>query len=148
MNLFRAPAARAAKTLDRSLFAKTLNAAAASIKENKLLSKYRKELEKTNEVLFMERFNPILPDPDPSLASQGKKCIVLAPQIKSTCELKDLILYRLQVRETNKRDKKLRRHGVPYYKRPLTLGISKWFPMMLRLGMISGRTVSQRLCVG
>ncbi|KAL7761424.1 hypothetical protein ACKLNR_007959 [Fusarium oxysporum f. sp. zingiberi] len=84
MNLFRAPAARAARTLDRSLFAKTLNAAAASIKENKLLSKYRKELERTNEVLFMERFNPILPDPDPSLASQGKKCIVLAPQIKST----------------------------------------------------------------
>lgn len=82
MNLFRAPAARAAKTLDRSLFAKTLNSAAASIKENKLLSKYRKELEKTNEILFMERFNAILPDPDPLLASEGKKCIVLAPQIK------------------------------------------------------------------
>jgi tRNA (guanine37-N1)-methyltransferase len=86
MNLFRAPAARAAKSLDRSLFTNTLNAAAASIRENKLLSKYRKELEKTNEVLFMERFNPILPDPNPSLASEGKKCIVLAPQIKSTCE--------------------------------------------------------------
>ncbi|KAM6538821.1 TRNA (guanine(37)-N1)-methyltransferase [Fusarium falciforme] len=82
MNLFRAPAARAAKTLDRSVFAKTLNAAAASISENRLLSKYRKELEKTQEVLFMERFNPILPDPDPSLASQGRKCIVLSPQIK------------------------------------------------------------------
>lgn len=86
MNLFRAPAARAAKTLDRSLFAKTLNSAAASIKENKLLSKYRKELEKTNEILFMERFNAILPDPDPLLASEGKKCIVLAPQIKHACE--------------------------------------------------------------
>ncbi|KAM5356216.1 hypothetical protein ACJ41O_002862 [Fusarium nematophilum] len=82
MNVFRAPAARAAKTLDRSLFAKTLNAAAASIKENRLLSKYRKELEKTHEVLFMERFNPILPDPDATLASQGKKCIVLTPNVK------------------------------------------------------------------
>ncbi|KAH6997589.1 Met-10+ like-protein-domain-containing protein [Ilyonectria sp. MPI-CAGE-AT-0026] len=83
MNLFRAPAAvRAAKTLDRALFAKTLNAAAASVKENKLLSKYRKELEKTNEILFLEKFNPVLPDPDPALAAQGKKCIVLAPQIK------------------------------------------------------------------
>ena len=81
-----APAARAAKTLDRSVFAKTLNAAAASISENRLLSKYRKELEKTQEVLFMERFNPILPDPDPSLASQGRKCIVLSPQIKPACE--------------------------------------------------------------
>jgi tRNA (guanine37-N1)-methyltransferase len=101
MNLFRAPAARAAKTLDRSVFAKTLNAAAASIKENKLLSKYRKELEKTNEVLFMERFNPILPDPDPSLASQGKKCIVLAPQIKSTCELQSYITEKV-LKDTNK----------------------------------------------
>ncbi|KAH7133533.1 hypothetical protein EDB81DRAFT_903677 [Dactylonectria macrodidyma] len=83
MNLFRAPAAvRAAKSLDRALFANTLNAAAASVKENKLLSKYRKALEKTNEVLFFERFNPVLPDPDPALASQGKKCIVLAPQVK------------------------------------------------------------------
>ncbi|KAK7419334.1 tRNA(m(1)G37)methyltransferase [Neonectria magnoliae] len=83
MNLFRAPAAvRAAKTLDRALFARTLNAAAASIRENKLLSKYRKELEKTNEVLFLDKFNPILPDPDPTLASQGKKCLVLTPQVK------------------------------------------------------------------
>lgn len=92
MNLFRAPAAvRAAKTLDRALFAKTLNAAAASVKENKLLSKYRKELEKTNEILFLEKFNPVLPDPDPALASQGKKCIVLAPQIKPSCELLNIL---------------------------------------------------------
>ncbi|KPM39928.1 tRNA (guanine(37)-N1)-methyltransferase [Neonectria ditissima] len=93
MNLFRAPAAaRAAKTLDRALFARTLNAAAASVRENKLLSKYRKELEKTNEILFLDKFNPILPDPDPTLASQGKKCLVLAPQIKPSFDVLRAIL--------------------------------------------------------
>lgn len=87
MNLFRAPAARAAKTLDRSLFSNTLQAAAASIKEPRLISKYRKELEKTQEVLFLERFSPIIPDPDPALASKGNKCLVLAPQVKAAGEL-------------------------------------------------------------
>lgn len=87
MNLFRAPAARAAKTLDRSLFAKTLNAAAVSISENKLISKYRKELEKTKEILFLEKLNPIVADPDPSLAAKGRKCLILSPQIKPSGEM-------------------------------------------------------------
>lgn len=82
MNIFRAPAARAAKTLDRSLFANTLKASAVSIAENRLISKYRKELEKTNEMLFLDKFSPIVSDPDPSLAAQGKKCLVLSPQVK------------------------------------------------------------------
>lgn len=85
-NLFRAPAARAAKTLDRSLFKTTLNAAAASIAENRLISKYRKELEKTKEMLLLDKFSPIIADPDPTLAAQGKKCLVLGPQIKPSCE--------------------------------------------------------------
>lgn len=86
MNIFRAPAAaRAAKTLDRAVFRSTIQATAASVAENKLLSRYRKELEKTKEVLFLDRFDPIHPDPDPALASQGRKCIVLAPQIKPSC---------------------------------------------------------------
>ncbi|CAM1507235.1 Fc.00g068760.m01.CDS01 [Cosmosporella sp. VM-42] len=82
MNLFRAPAARAAKTLDRALFAKTLSAAAASIAENRYISKYRKELEKTQEMLFLDKFDTVVPNPDPSLAAQGKKCLVLSPKIK------------------------------------------------------------------
>ena len=86
MNIFRAPAARAIKTLDRSLFASTLKASAASIAENKLLSKYRKALEKSDEMLFLDKFSPIVPDPDQSLAAQGRKCIVLSPQVKPSCE--------------------------------------------------------------
>ncbi|KOS22515.1 tRNA (guanine(37)-N1)-methyltransferase [Escovopsis weberi] len=84
MNLFRAPAAaRAAKALDRSLFSKTVPLAAASLRENKLISKYRKQLETTKEVLDLDRFDPIAADPDPALAAQGRKCLVLGPQIKA-----------------------------------------------------------------
>ncbi|EJP63003.1 tRNA (guanine-N(1)-)-methyltransferase [Beauveria bassiana ARSEF 2860] len=83
MNLFRAPAAaRAAKTLDRALFARTIPSAAASVRENKLLSKYRKELELTKELFVLQGFQQVAPDPDPALAAKGNKCLVLKSHIK------------------------------------------------------------------
>lgn len=83
MNLFRAPAAaRAAKTLDRSLFSRTLPTAAASLRDNKLISKYRKQLEKSKEIFALDRFDVCAADPDAALAAQGKKCLVLKPHIK------------------------------------------------------------------
>lgn len=83
MNLFRSPAAaRAAKTLDRSIFSRTLPTAAVSVRENTLISKYRKQLEKTKEVFALDKFDLIAADPDPSLAAQGKKCLILKPHIQ------------------------------------------------------------------
>lgn len=83
MNLFKPPAAaRAAKTLDRALFSRTLPTVAASVRENKLISKYRMELGKTREVLLVEKFDPIAADPDEALAAQGKKCLILRPDLK------------------------------------------------------------------
>lgn len=83
MNLFRAPAAaRAAKTLDRALFSRTLPTVAASVRENKFISKYRKQLEKTKEVLEVDKFDPIAADPDEQLAKQGRKCLILRPDLK------------------------------------------------------------------
>ncbi|KYK56031.1 tRNA methyltransferase Trm5 [Drechmeria coniospora] len=83
MNLFRLPAAvRAAETLDRALFSRTLPTAAASVRDNRLLAKYRKQLEKTNEMLLLDRFNPIVADPDASLGGQGRKCLILQPSVK------------------------------------------------------------------
>ncbi|PHH78775.1 hypothetical protein CDD82_2870 [Ophiocordyceps australis] len=85
MNLFRAPAgARAAKVLDRSLFSRTLPTAAASVRDNRLISKYRKQLEKTKELLLVERLSPVVVDPDPVLASQGRKCLILKPNVMAT----------------------------------------------------------------
>ncbi|KAM3539785.1 hypothetical protein ARSEF1564_007315 [Beauveria bassiana] len=78
MNLFRAPAAaRAAKTLDRALFARTIPSAAASVRENKLLSKYRKELELTKELFVLQGFQQVAPNPDPGLAAKGNKFDVM-----------------------------------------------------------------------
>lgn len=83
MSLFRAPAAaRAAKTLDRTLFSRTLPTTAASVTANKLISKYRKQLEKTKEVLLLDKFDPIAADPNPSFAAQGRKCLILKPSVK------------------------------------------------------------------
>ncbi|PHH65479.1 hypothetical protein CDD81_2259 [Ophiocordyceps australis] len=85
MNLFRAPAAaRAAKVLDRALFSRTLPTAAASVRDNRLISKYRKQLEKTKEMLLVERLPPVVADPDPVLASQGRKCLILKPNVMAT----------------------------------------------------------------
>ncbi|OAA64997.1 tRNA transferase Trm5/Tyw2 [Cordyceps fumosorosea ARSEF 2679] len=83
MNLFRAPAAaRAAKTLDRTLFARVVPSAAVSVRENKMLSKYRKELELTKELFTLPNYQQVAPDPDPALAAQGKKCLILQSHIK------------------------------------------------------------------
>ncbi|KAG5922246.1 tRNA(m(1)G37)methyltransferase [Claviceps africana] len=96
MNIFRAPsAARALKTLDRSLYLRSLPTSAACIKESKLLSKYRKQLERTKEILLLDKFDPIAADPDEALASQGRKCLILKPELKASVpetwsdELKD-----------------------------------------------------------
>ncbi|OAQ63350.1 Met-10 protein [Pochonia chlamydosporia 170] len=85
MNLFRAPAAaRAAKTLDRTLFSRTMPTIAASVRDNKLIAKYRKQLDKTNEVFTINKFDPIAADPDEELARVGRKCLILRPDLKTS----------------------------------------------------------------
>ncbi|KAK8139656.1 hypothetical protein PG984_000779 [Apiospora sp. TS-2023a] len=85
MNVFRPSVARAvAGVLDRSLFAKTVPLAAAIISENKLISRYRRDLEKSKEILSAERISAIAPHPDQTLASQGKKCLLLNPAVQPT----------------------------------------------------------------
>ncbi|KAF4122629.1 tRNA (guanine37-N1)-methyltransferase [Geosmithia morbida] len=84
-SLFRPPAAaRAAQTLDRTLFSRTLPATAAVVRDNKLLSRYRKDFEGTRELLNIDKMRPIVAHPDPALARQGSKCLVLDPAIKSS----------------------------------------------------------------
>jgi tRNA (guanine37-N1)-methyltransferase len=83
MTLFRPPIVRsAAATLDRSLFAKTIPISAARIANKKNISKHRADLLRTKESLQLERLSNIQPDPDPSLASKGGKCVLLKPSIK------------------------------------------------------------------
>ncbi|EGY21652.1 tRNA (guanine-N(1)-)-methyltransferase [Verticillium dahliae VdLs.17] len=74
-----APLARAATTLDRSLFAKTLSLAAATVQDNRNIARLRKQLTKGRELLEWERLNACKPDP----VEAGKKCLLLKEGVKA-----------------------------------------------------------------
>lgn len=83
MSLFRPPIVRSANAiLDRSLFAKTIPIAAARIENIKNISRFRTQLDKTKELLKLERLSNIRSDPDPAIAAKGGKCLLLMPQVK------------------------------------------------------------------
>ncbi|KAK0379639.1 Met-10+ like-protein [Colletotrichum limetticola] len=75
----RAPLARAATILDRSLFSKKLELAAATVKDPRNISKYRKQLEKGNELLRLDRLDSCRTDPK----SSNLKCLLLRPGVKA-----------------------------------------------------------------
>ncbi|EQB45743.1 tRNA (guanine(37)-N1)-methyltransferase [Colletotrichum gloeosporioides] len=75
---FRVPLARAATSLDRSLFSKTVKLAAATVKDNRNISKYRKQLEKSKELLDLDRLDSCRSDP----VNTGLKCLLLRPGVK------------------------------------------------------------------
>ncbi|KAF4636532.1 hypothetical protein G7Y89_g1556 [Cudoniella acicularis] len=85
MSLFRPPLVRSASaTLNRALFSKTIPVAAARIQSVKNISKFRAQLQKTKELLILERLLIVRPDPDPTLAAKGGKCLLLKPHVKPT----------------------------------------------------------------
>ncbi|WDK13893.1 Met-10+ like-protein [Colletotrichum graminicola] len=75
----RAPLARAATILDRSLFSKKLELAAATVKDPRNISKYRKQLEKSKELLTLDRLDSCRNDPK----APGLKCLLLRPDVKA-----------------------------------------------------------------
>lgn len=78
----RAPLARATTTLDKSLFSKTLNLAAATVNENRNIARYRKQLQKGRELLDWDRLDTVRPDP----VDASKKCLLLKPGTKADGE--------------------------------------------------------------
>ena len=83
MSLFRPPIVRSASAaLDRALFSKTIPVAAARVSNLKNLSKFRQQLDKSKELMQLERVMNVRPDPDPLLAEKGGKCLLLKPEIK------------------------------------------------------------------
>jgi len=83
MSLFRPPIVRSASAiLDRSLFSKTIPISAARIANAKNISRYRGVLQKSKELLQLERLSNITSDPDVSLAAKGGKCMLLKPEVK------------------------------------------------------------------
>ncbi|KAI0996047.1 tRNA (guanine(37)-N1)-methyltransferase [Podosphaera aphanis] len=83
MSLFRPPTVRTAiSTLDRSLFSRAIPLAAARIQDPKNISLFRSKFGKTKEILKLDRFLNVRPDPDPEVAARGGKCVILAPEVK------------------------------------------------------------------
>ncbi|KAL2178698.1 Met-10+ like-protein-domain-containing protein [Thermothelomyces heterothallicus CBS 202.75] len=84
MVIFRCPIVRSGTAaLNRALFSKTIPIAAAALHDNKSISKYRKLLEASREILHAERISPIAPHPDQALANKGRKCLLLNPNVKA-----------------------------------------------------------------
>lgn len=87
MTVFRPPIVRSSvNALNRALFTKKINLAAAAINDSRTISKYRKTLTGTRDILTVERISPIVPHPDTTLRQQGKKCILLEPHVKAECK--------------------------------------------------------------
>jgi tRNA (guanine37-N1)-methyltransferase len=72
-------------TLDRSLFTETFNIAAAAIRDNRNIAKYRTQLFKEKKVFSRIHVDPLNPHPDQGLAAQGRKCLLLAPGVIPGC---------------------------------------------------------------
>ncbi|ROW14712.1 hypothetical protein VPNG_03767 [Cytospora leucostoma] len=83
MSLVRPPRMQPSTTLNKALFSMTVNLAAASVRDNKNLSKLRNNLAKSGDILPLERISAIIPDPDADLAAKGRKCLLLNPRISS-----------------------------------------------------------------
>ncbi|KAK5167861.1 hypothetical protein LTR04_007151 [Oleoguttula sp. CCFEE 6159] len=81
-SMFRPPINRAMRTLDRSFFKQRIPISAARIYDNKNISKYRAALEKSKDVLEVERIITIRPDPVAAYANNNGKCLLLKPEIK------------------------------------------------------------------
>lgn len=88
MNLFRPPLVQASTVLNRALFSKTVDLAAARVKDAANIAKYRRLLETGKEILRVERVSAVVEDPDETLRKQGRKCILLRPSTEPEgCEL-------------------------------------------------------------
>lgn len=79
----RPPINRAMRVLDRAYFKKSVPLAAARVFNNQHISQCRGELEKSKDMLRLERWAAgIRPDPAPELAAAGRKCVLLQERVK------------------------------------------------------------------
>lgn len=84
MALFRPPTLRTAAgaLLDKSLLTRSIPIAAVRLPDNRIISRFRSQLEKSQELLRLERVSSVRSDPDVALAAKGGKCLLLNPELK------------------------------------------------------------------
>jgi tRNA (guanine37-N1)-methyltransferase len=68
--------------LNRALFAKTVNLAAAAVADKKKIAQWRQALQKEKTMVAGERIAAVIPHPDRALASQGTRCLLLDPKVR------------------------------------------------------------------
>ncbi|KAI4177926.1 MAG: hypothetical protein LQ343_000010 [Gyalolechia ehrenbergii] len=78
--MFRPPINRAMRTLDRSFFQKELNLASARVLDKKKIASCQKDL--SEDILKLERLQPIRPVPATVNADCGARCLLLRPQVR------------------------------------------------------------------
>lgn len=76
--MFRPPINRAMRVLDRSFFQKDFDVAAARIFDMQSISRIRKEIERSKDILRRRAIPPIRQDP----LDATKKCLLLQPEIR------------------------------------------------------------------
>ncbi|KAI0194537.1 Met-10+ like-protein-domain-containing protein [Astrocystis sublimbata] len=82
-NILRPPAVRhTIGVLDRTLFAKTVNLAAVAVADKRKIAQWRQSLQKENSLLTADRISVVALHPDPTLASQGTRCLLLHPKVQ------------------------------------------------------------------
>ncbi len=78
------PALRSgAGALNRALFTKTFDLAAATVHDARTIAQYRLSLLKNNELLRLDRLSSIVAHPDKDVATRGGKCLILRPGVKA-----------------------------------------------------------------
>ena len=87
MNVFRPPLARTAGVLDRALYSKTINLAAARVRDNRDITRYRQTLEKSKDLLRVERIAAVRTAPEATSDANGARCLLLQPKAKADGEL-------------------------------------------------------------
>ncbi|KAK3362762.1 Met-10+ like-protein-domain-containing protein [Lasiosphaeria hispida] len=84
MSIFCPPAVRSGATaLNRALFSKRVDLAAAAVNDSRLISKYRKALADGHDILAERSISPIVIHPNQTLAQQGRKCLLLNTTTKA-----------------------------------------------------------------
>ena len=78
--MFRPPINRAMRALDRSFFKKTVPMSAARVLDNKNITKCRFDLTRSKDILGLDRFGVVRPDPTDG--HKDLKCILLRPEVK------------------------------------------------------------------
>ena len=92
MMQLRAPLARAMTALDRSLFSKTFQLAAAAVRDPRNISRYRKSLVDEGKLFSRPNFSVMVPHPEEELAKKGRKLLLLDPEVKYECAYLGIIL--------------------------------------------------------